>query len=729
MCSFGMKDPNGYYYYKPTSLLRNFGDENLAPVFKRCINKLGGDKYHYHQQLEGNAPGHGSRTKLAQVYPYRFCSTLIRSILPSGRHYGLFHAQTTLLVDLLDDLTFEETKSLSAHVNFELPQEFVHYSSLASKSAVPVKDHFVKRLMNQINALAAGYEYNPCHLGLGHEVVSLRDHFSPYMSFDNATILHGTFEPLRVRYRQTSGLLFLWRKKDVRQLHVLSHPNVDLSNLMPSQWSCILLWNSDGRIPVEHRTDEDVIMLPADQPPDYPPGLPPDSGITSSDFPMIPDDQPDPPTYFPHDPPDNPMSGPHYPSDGPPQPPHVPMPGPSHHPPSDPPAPPSAVSQFQPSYFQPVSVQPDTPVLPSLVIPPHIEDTPMTHSTKRPAEPPPDSPSRPVTKARPSQMPAAIPPAVSPSNHLGGDVSLDFQPASSSTPQQPSQTPQTVEQQVASGGTKKKKPDQQEEEDDDRQDPDASASGPNLPLAEPSEPEEEEDSNETDENTTPAQTEDSDETIDYGDLYVDDSQWSWLSMEQKLCSNTGSFTVPRYIDGSPVNIKETPSHADFVTSYSVIAERKRESFRRNFSDIKEVYSGITEEDKAYLTLFQSEDKFAHLVGKKRKEATQQERRQLAKQFLEAKQAEVKSWFDNDVFELVDMRKLKIRNFVTGRWVLTVKKDKDGKFLKCKARWVLKGFQDKQKDTQQTDSLPRVAQVFVVLPSLLRIKVGTFTTWT
>ena len=343
-------------------------------------------------------------------------------------------------------------------------------------------------------------------------------------------------------------------------------------------------------------------------------------------------------------------------------------------------------------------------MLPSLVIPPHIEDIPMTHSTKRPAEPPPDSPSRPVTKARPSQMPASIPPAVSPSNHLGGDVSLDFQPASSSTPQQLPQTPQIIEQQVAPGGTKKKKPDQQEEEDDDRQDPDASASGPNLPLAEPSEPEEEEeDSNETDENTTPAQTEDSDETIDYGDLYVDDSQWSWLSMEQKLCSNTGSFTVPRYIDGSRVNIKETPSHADFVTSYSVIAERKRENFRRNFSDIKEVYSGITEEDKAYLTLYQSEDKFAHLVGKKRKEATQQERRQLAKQFLEAKQAEVKSWFDNDVFELVDMRKLKIRNFVTGRWVLTVKKDKDGKFLKCKARWVLKGFQDKQKDTQQTDS--------------------------
>ena len=50
-----------------------------------------------------------------------------------------------------------------------------------------------------------------------------------------------------------------------------------------------------------------------------------------------------------------------------------------------------------------------------------------------------------------------------------------------------------------------------------------------------------------------------------------------------------------------------------------------------------------------------------------------------------------------------MRKTKARNFVAGRWVLTVKKDKDGNFQTCKARWVLKGFQDKQKNAQQTDS--------------------------
>ena len=87
----------------------------------------------------------------------------------------------------------------------------------------------------------------------------------------------------------------------------------------------------------------------------------------------------------------------------------------------------------------------------------------------------------------------------------------------------------------------------------------------------------------------------------------------------------------------------------------------------------------------------------------RKEATLKELKVYARLFIEAKSAEIKSWFDNDVFELVDIRKFKPKNFVTGRWALTVKRDRDGKFQKCKARWVLRGFQDRQKDAQQTDS--------------------------
>ena len=31
-----------------------------------------------------------------------------------------------------------------------------------------------------------------------------------------------------------------------------------------------------------------------------------------------------------------------------------------------------------------------------------------------------------------------------------------------------------------------------------------------------------------------------------------------------------------------------------------------------------------------------------------------------------------------------MRKLKVQNYITGRWVLTIKRDKEGNFEKCKA---------------------------------------------
>ena len=72
------------------------------------------------------------------------------------------------------------------------------------------------------------------------------------------------------------------------------------------------------------------------------------------------------------------------------------------------------------------------------------------------------------------------------------------------------------------------------------------------------------------------------------------------------------------------------------------------------------------------------------IGKKRKEATQQEIRAYTKQFLEAKQLERKSWLANKVFDLVDTRKLQVTKPEDG--VLTIKSDKEGNFLKTKARW-------------------------------------------
>eukprot|EP00435_Cladocopium_sp_Y103_P063413 s690_g25.t1 len=220
------------------------------------------------------------------------------------------------------------------------------------------------------------------------------------------------------------------------------------------------------------------------------------------------------------------------------------------------------------------------------------------------------------------------------------------------------------------------------------------------------EPEEEEDNEEdTTDDTIPSCFTDTDETLDYNDLVIDDDDktWCFLTQEQKICCNTASFSVPRLIDGSPVHVSSVESSSSIGMSSSVLSERQRSKGRKFRSDILEEYHGITDEDKAFLTLYSVTDKFAHLIVKKRKEATQQEKRDLPKQFLYAKKAECQSSIENEVFDLVDMRKIKVRNFVAGRWVLTVKKDNHGNFQTCKALLVLKGFQDKPKNSQQTDS--------------------------
>ncbi|MFM7856227.1 MAG: hypothetical protein ACKO96_30970, partial [Flammeovirgaceae bacterium] len=59
--------------------------------------------------------------------------------------------------------------------------------------------------------------------------------------------------------------------------------------------------------------------------------------------------------------------------------------------------------------------------------------------------------------------------------------------------------------------------------------------------------------------------------------------------------------------------------------------------------------------------------------------------------LEANMNEHRSWGENDVYDLVAMRTHLSTLFVRGSWVLRVKRDKDGKFVHCKARFVLKGY--------------------------------------
>ena len=94
-------------------------------------------------------------------------------------------------------------------------------------------------------------------------------------------------------------------------------------------------------------------------------------------------------------------------------------------------------------------------------------------------------------------------------------------------------------------------------------------------------------------------------------------------------------------------------------------------------------------------------------GKKQPKAesviTQEVLRKYAKEIKQAKLEEFRNFLDFTAMTFRDKRRHKIDNYVTGRWVLTIKVDKDGQFKKFKARWVCRGFQDAQKYDLQTDS--------------------------
>ena len=78
-------------------------------------------------------------------------------------------------------------------------------------------------------------------------------------------------------------------------------------------------------------------------------------------------------------------------------------------------------------------------------------------------------------------------------------------------------------------------------------------------------------------------------------------------------------------------------------------------------------------------------------------------RKYAQEIKQAKLEEFRSFLDFTAMTFRDKRRHKIDNYVTGRWVLTIKVDMEGQLKKFKARWVCSGLQDAQKYDLQTDS--------------------------
>ena len=176
---------------------------------------------------------------------------------------------------------------------------------------------------------------------------------------------------------------------------------------------------------------------------------------------------------------------------------------------------------------------------------------------------------------------------------------------------------------------------------------------------------------------------------------------------------------------TPQSSQDTIPYQDVETEEPIITEDEVEHLNSNGSDDTQPYDSefVQFEGDYFVNLghnsaapdFKSYDingfrQFCQYLAKNGKKTpkaesviTPQVLQKYAKQIKQAKLEEFRSFLDFTAMKFRDRRKHKIENFVTGRWVLTIKTDKDGQFKKFKARWVCRGFQDAPKWDLQTDS--------------------------
>ena len=110
-CAHGLKDPeSGPRSLKPTSLMHCLPSKVMRPIFRRCKSFSSSVK-HEHQPLEGTAGTFGSRTKLAQVYPYHFCQDFAHILL---RHLQVkpLDNEVYLWEDLFEPFTIKQVDIL-----------------------------------------------------------------------------------------------------------------------------------------------------------------------------------------------------------------------------------------------------------------------------------------------------------------------------------------------------------------------------------------------------------------------------------------------------------------------------------------------------------------------------------------------------------------------------------------------------------------------------------------
>ena len=233
-CAYGLKDPvsDNLYYRKSTSLMHNFGDGIMDPLWKRCPNNDQRKQPHKHQPVEGAAPGYGPRSKLSQIYPYRFCKTLADIL-------GLYlrvprRDKTAMLIEDILDIAFPDSGDdsiqcinalvASATQELDVTDRFSTTFQAMSTDCVVVDDA-TKAVMVTVNSLPKNTEIliHECqHLRLGQKLLreckALREHWLPHHHFTRCSVFRGTWgTSAPIGSHDDESFIFLWKKNATKK--------------------------------------------------------------------------------------------------------------------------------------------------------------------------------------------------------------------------------------------------------------------------------------------------------------------------------------------------------------------------------------------------------------------------------------------------------------------------------------------------------------------------------
>ena len=244
MCAFGMKDPKGYYYYKPTSLMFNVPRDVTQVVFKTCPNRNSGKQFHQHETVMGNVPGYGSRSKLAQVYPYRFCKTLAVSLA----HYlnrWQYGRSNMIAEDLLSELSDSEVSCLTDAFD----REYVFYTESPHNHSKLKQDSNLRQLMTKVNSLKSGTEF---HLNWAspddkwvrttrQQASEVRQKLVPGTVFGECILYRGTLGVNKHLRESQQGILVFWHKHQKTMLFPSMKLTGSILTRQPSRGRCIAI--------------------------------------------------------------------------------------------------------------------------------------------------------------------------------------------------------------------------------------------------------------------------------------------------------------------------------------------------------------------------------------------------------------------------------------------------------------------------------------------------------